>query len=170
MRTVAAILVETGQPLVLESLEIPRLRPGQVLVKVAWSGVCHTQLNEVRGRKGADRFLPHTLGHEGSGTVVDVGPGVTKVRPGDAVILTWLRGSGAEASSTQYRRHDGSTVNSGAVSTFLEHAVVSENRLVRLPYPKRSSRLSYALVRYWAKSNRKSASLFIRCSILAIAG
>jgi S-(hydroxymethyl)glutathione dehydrogenase/alcohol dehydrogenase len=87
--------------------------------------------------------LPHTLGHEGSGTVVDIGPGVTKVRPGDDAILTWLQGSGAEVSSTQYRRPDGSAVNSGAVSTFLEHAVVSENRLVRLPggLPRREAAL-----------------------------
>ena len=50
-------------------------------------GCAKSQLNEVRGRKGPDRYLPHTLGHEGSGTVVAVGQGVTKVRPGDQVVF-----------------------------------------------------------------------------------
>src|SRR5438034_5396160 len=77
--TQAAVLMETGRPLRLLEVEIPPLKPGQVLVDVAYSGVCHSQLNEVRGLKGPDRFLPHALGHEGSGTVVAVAEGVAKV-------------------------------------------------------------------------------------------
>src|SRR4051812_3933655 len=80
MKTVAAILVEIGRPLELADLEIPALRAGQVLVEVAYSGVCHTQLLEARGHRGEDRFLPHCLGHEGSGRVLEVGPGVTRVK------------------------------------------------------------------------------------------
>ena len=67
MKTTAAVLVELGRPLELADLEIPALKPGQVLVEVAYSGVCHTQLLEARGHRGEDRFLPHCLGHEGSG-------------------------------------------------------------------------------------------------------
>src|SRR4051794_20311938 len=102
MRTEAAILVELGRPLVLADLEIPQLKPGQVLVELAYSGVCHTQLLEARGHRGEDRFLPHCLGHEGSGTVVDAGAGVYKVRPGDRVILSWIKGSGADVPGTVY--------------------------------------------------------------------
>ena len=130
MKTLAAFLIQTNQPLQIEELEIPALKKGQVLVKVAFSGVCHSQLNEVRGLKGVDNFLPHTLGHEGSGIVQAVGPGVNKVTEGNSVILTWIKGSGSDITSATYRRKDGSKVNSGAISTFMEYAVVSENRVI----------------------------------------
>ena len=132
MRTEAAVLFELNQPLRLLDLAVPELRAGQVLVEVAYSGVCHSQLHEVRGRRGPDRFLPHVLGHEGSGTVLAVGEGVVKVRPGDRVVLTWIKGLGADVPSTCYAADCG-RVNSGAISTFMRHAVVSENRLVVLP-------------------------------------
>ena len=73
MKTTAAVLVELDKPLELADLEIPALKPGQVLVEIAFSGVCHTQLLEARGLRGADPFVPHCLGHEAGGTVVDVG-------------------------------------------------------------------------------------------------
>jgi S-(hydroxymethyl)glutathione dehydrogenase/alcohol dehydrogenase len=131
VQTEAAILVELNQPLRHAMLTVPTLKPGQVLVKVAYSGVCHTQLHEARGRRGPDRFLPHTLGHEGSGTVLEISEGVTKVRPGDRVVLTWIKGHGADVPSTLYR--DGTTtVNSGAISTFMRHTITCENRVVPL--------------------------------------
>ena len=129
-KTLAAVLVEINNPLQIEELEIPALKAGQVLVKVAYSGVCHSQLNEVRGLKGVDKFLPHTLGHEGSGTVQEIGLGVKKVTEGDSVILTWIKGSGFDVPSATYGRKDGSKVNSGAISTFMEYAVISENRII----------------------------------------
>lgn len=132
MKTLAAILVETGRPLELGELEIPVLKPGQALVEIAFSGVCHTQLLESRGHRGKDAFLPHCLGHEGSGRVLEVGPGAAKIKPGERVILSWIKGSGAEAGGTVYR-WDGRDVNAGPVATFSRHAVVSENRLTRLP-------------------------------------
>ena len=88
MLTTAAILVETGNPLIIDTIEVPPLKKGQVLVEIAYSGVCHTQLLEARGFRGKDSFLPHCLGHEGSGKVVDIGAGVTKVCKGDNVILS----------------------------------------------------------------------------------
>ncbi len=102
MKTIAAILVETGKPLAVEEIEIPALRPGQVLVELAYSGACHTQVLEARGHRGEDKWLPHLLGHEGTGTVVDAGPGVAKVKPGDRVVLGWIRGGGMEAGGAVY--------------------------------------------------------------------
>lgn len=128
MKTLAAVLVETDRPLELVELEIPRLRPGQVLVKIAYTCVCHTQVLEARGYRGEDRFLPHCLGHEASGVVEEVGEGVSKVAAGDQVVLSWIRGSGADVPSTQYD-WDGRTVNSGAITTFSRYSVISENRL-----------------------------------------
>lgn len=132
MKTTAAILVETGKPLVLAELDIPVLKDGQVLVEIRYSGACHTQILEARGYRGEDRFLPHCLGHEASGTVVDIGAGVSKVRPGDNVVLSWIKGRGADVPGTVYK-WDGRDVNAGGVTTFSRHAVVSENRLTPLP-------------------------------------
>lgn len=131
MKTLAAVLVKPGTPLVLEELEIPALKSGQVLVEVAYAGICHTQLLECRGHRGEDRYLPHCLGHEGSGCVREVGPEVTKVRQGDPVILTWMKGGGAEVAGTTYRCNS-RFVNAGAITTFSKYTVVSENRLIPL--------------------------------------
>jgi len=128
-QTEAAVLFETGQPLRIIELEIPDLKPGQVLVDTAYSGVCHSQLLEVSGKRGPDRFLPHALGHEGSGVVQEVGKGVTKVKPGDHVVLTWIKSHGADVPSTVYQSSSG-PVNSGAISTFMRHTVTCENRVV----------------------------------------
>ncbi len=132
MKTKAAVLYEIGKPLVIEELQIPEPQHGQVLVKVLYSGICHSQLNEIRGLKGDDKYLPHTLGHEGSGIVKTVGPGVRKVKPGDHVVLTWIKGDGLDAPSAIYRRSNGSVVNSGAISTFMEYSIISENRLIAI--------------------------------------
>ncbi|HEX8096993.1 MAG TPA: alcohol dehydrogenase catalytic domain-containing protein, partial [Pyrinomonadaceae bacterium] len=128
MKTTAAILVKTGGPLELVELEIPALKPGQALVEVAWSGVCHTQVLECRGYRGEDKFLPHCLGHEGSGVVKEVGPGVGKIKPGDRVILSWIKGSGGDVPGTVYS-WGGRKVNAGGITTFSRHSVISENRL-----------------------------------------
>lgn len=132
MKTTAAVLVEPGRPLELADLDIPPLQPGQVLVEVAYSGVCHTQILEVRGHRGEDRFLPHCLGHEGSGTVREVGGGISRVRPGDNVILSWIKSSGADVPGTVYH-WSGRKVNAGAITTFATHSVISENRLTVIP-------------------------------------
>lgn len=132
MKTEAALLVQTGQPLVIAEIEVPALKAGQVLVEIAYSGACGTQLMEWRGDKGEDKWLPHCLGHEGTGAVIDTGPGVSKVRTGDKVVLSWIKGTGIEAGGAVYLWGD-KKVNAGGVTTFQRHAVVSENRLTHLP-------------------------------------
>lgn len=129
----AAVLCALAAPLeYVQDVEIPALRRGQVLVKLAFSGVCHSQLMEARGLRGPDPYLPHLLGHEGTGKVVAVGEGVGKVAPGQLVVLGWIKGEGLEAGGVKYL-HGGRTINAGGVTTFNEFAVVSENRLVPLP-------------------------------------
>jgi S-(hydroxymethyl)glutathione dehydrogenase/alcohol dehydrogenase len=132
MKTTAAVLVELGRPLELADLEIPVLKPGQALVDVVHSGVCHTQLGEARGHRGEDRFLPHCLGHEGSGVIREIGAGVGKVKPGDRVILSWIKGSGADEPGTVYD-WNGRKVNAGGITTFATYSVISENRLTVVP-------------------------------------
>jgi len=128
-----AVLCALGEPLKLVSqIEIPQLENGQVLVQVAYSGICHSQLMEVSGGRGEDRYLPHLLGHEGTGIVRGMGPGVGKVQIGDRVVLGWIRGEGLDAGGLKFRSPIG-VVNAGGVTTFSEYTVVAENRLVVLP-------------------------------------
>ena len=128
----AAVLENLGQPLTIKNLELPPLLLGQVLVKVLFSGVCRSQIMEVCGGRGNDPWLPHLLGHEGSGIVIAVGEGVTKVKSGDEVILGWVKGEGLDAPSAKYMCGE-QVINSGAVTTFSNYTVVSENRLVIKP-------------------------------------
>lgn len=127
--TRAAILVEQRKPLVLAQIDLPdTLEAGQVLVRVLYSGICGSQIGEIDGAKGEDKFLPHLLGHEGVAEVLAVGPGVRYVRPGDTVVMHWRKGRGIDAATARYS-WQGRAVNAGWVTTFNEHAVVSENRL-----------------------------------------
>lgn len=129
----AAILRQLKSPLIVSEIELPpSLDVGQVLVKIHYSGICGSQLGEIDGAKGEDKYLPHLLGHEASGQVEAVGPGVRHVRPRDTVVLHWRKGLGIEASPPSYR-WNGEKVNAGWVTTFNEYAIVSENRLTTIP-------------------------------------
>jgi S-(hydroxymethyl)glutathione dehydrogenase/alcohol dehydrogenase len=129
----AAVLERVGEPLsICAGVAPPPLGRGQVLVNIAYSGVCHSQLMEVRGSRGKDHFLPHLLGHEGTGRVEAIGEGVTKVKPGDWVILGWIKGVGMDCGGSKYMQA-GRQINAGGVTTFNEKAVVAENRVVHLP-------------------------------------
>lgn len=127
----AAILYEINEPLKIEEIEIPKLDIGQVLVKLVTSGLCHTQVDNIRGKYGKDPYLPHLLGHEGSGIVESVGPGVTKVKPGDHVILSWIKGSGCNAQPPKYKKGK-QVINAGQITTFNEYTVASENRVTKM--------------------------------------
>jgi Zn-dependent alcohol dehydrogenase len=129
----AAVLTAIKAPLELLDITLqPTLSAGQVLVKVLYSGICGSQIGEIEGAKGEDKFLPHLLGHEASGTVLDVGPGVKHIKPGDHVVLHWRKGLGIEADTPNYVC-GGRKINAGSVTTFNEYAVVSENRVTTIP-------------------------------------
>lgn len=129
----AAVLRETGAKLDVVEIVRPTLVSGQVLVALDYSGVCRSQLMEVRGLRGPDAWLPHLLGHEGVGTVAEIGPGVTKVAVGDRVVVGWIRGEGIESASPTFTTVDGERINAGRVTTFSEFTVVSENRVYPQP-------------------------------------
>lgn len=124
----AAVLYEVNKPLVVEDIAVPDLKEGQVLVKMKASGVCHKQLEDVSGKHGEDKWLPHLLGHEGSGVVESVGKGVTKVIPNNHVILSWITGSGRNAETPIYKIGD-KRINAGTVTTFNNYAIVAENKI-----------------------------------------
>jgi NDMA-dependent alcohol dehydrogenase len=88
----AAVLRETSGPLSVEDVELAEPGPGEVTVRLAASGVCHSDWNVVTG--ATPNPLPAVLGHEGAGVVQAVGAGVTEVAEGDHVILSWLPSCG----------------------------------------------------------------------------
>lgn len=151
MRITAAVLRERAQPFVLEEVELDDPRPSEVLVRLVATGVCHTDLT-VRDRGTVP--LPAVLGHEGAGIVERVGAGVTKVQPGDHVVLSFpscgqcrlcLRGRPAYCERVN---HTSSTRPGGATtlrrgdeaiygsffwqSSFATHALATERNAVKV--------------------------------------
>lgn len=133
----AAVLFQTGQPLeVVTGVQVPELQPGQVQVKINYSGLCHSQLAEVRGHRGEDKWLPHLLGHEAVGIVQAIGENVGKVAVGDKVVLGWIKGEGLDVPGARYPlqwQGQDYLLNSGGVTTFSEQTIVAENRVVKMP-------------------------------------
>ena len=128
----AAILEQSRQPLIVDTIALPdQLQAGQVLVKVRYSGICGAQLNEIEAAKGPDKFLPHLLGHEGLGDVLEVGPLVRHVAPGDQVILHWMPGAGFQSDPAAYSWR-GQRLNAGWVTSLSEFTVVSGNRCTKI--------------------------------------
>jgi Zn-dependent alcohol dehydrogenase len=132
MKTLAAILHKTSANLIVDEIEIPDiLQSGQVLVRIITSGICGAQINEIDAIKGPDKFLPHLLGHEGYGIVLNTAPDVKTIKSGDYVILHWRPGSGLQSNPPKYLWR-GMPLNAGWVTTFNQHAIVSENRLTAI--------------------------------------
>ena len=92
MNMKAAICSQAGAPLVIETVSLPPLGDNDVRVRTDASGVCHTDLNMMLGLAGLP--MPMVLGHEGAGTVLEVGKGVTRCKPGDRVIMSWAPACG----------------------------------------------------------------------------
>jgi len=86
--TTAAVLYERGAQHVVEEVELAPVGPAQVRVQLAASGVCHSDLSVQRG--DLPFVFPTVLGHEAAGVVAEVGAAVTRVQPGDHVVLTWM--------------------------------------------------------------------------------
>ncbi|MFT4114315.1 alcohol dehydrogenase AdhP [Silvibacterium sp.] len=86
----AAVVHEFGKPLVVEEVPIPEVGPGQALMKVISTGVCHTDLHAVEGDWPIKPNPPFIPGHEGVGYITAVGTGVKSVKEGDRVGVPWL--------------------------------------------------------------------------------
>src|SRR5262249_18387817 len=131
MKSKAAIQVEPGGPLVIEEIDIPDPGPNQVTVRNFASGVCYSQVHQLR-----DPALPRPmgLGHEGSGVVTHVGKEVTHVKEGDHVITTWVPRTpiiGLPVSSpTGNTFHGRLVIADGDVYTWSEHMVTFAEKVV----------------------------------------
>jgi S-(hydroxymethyl)glutathione dehydrogenase / alcohol dehydrogenase len=89
MKTIAAVAWEPRKPLVIEELEVEGPKAGEVLVRMVATGVCHTDAFTLSG-EDPEGVFPCVLGHEGGGIVMECGPGVTTVKPGDKVIPLYI--------------------------------------------------------------------------------
>jgi propanol-preferring alcohol dehydrogenase len=133
----AAVVHQFGQPLAIEEVPVPTPLAGQILVKIAASGVCHTDLHAVEGDWPVKPTLPFIPGHEGVGHVVAVGAGVSHVKEGDRVGVPWLHTAcghcrhclGGWETLCQKQQNTGYSVNGG----FAEYVVADPNYVGRLP-------------------------------------
>jgi S-(hydroxymethyl)glutathione dehydrogenase/alcohol dehydrogenase len=126
-----AVLRKPLEDLAILNLEVPPLEHGQVLVEIAYAGICRSQIMEVDGLRGPDKYLPHLLGHEASGIVLETGSGVSKVKQGEKVILSWIRGDGLNAPGPKYKFKN-EIINSGQIATFGTVVIVSENCVFKI--------------------------------------
>lgn len=92
MRTRAALFHEVGKPFEVAEIDLEDPRADEVVVRMTAVGICGTDLHQVKG--DFQRPTPMVLGHEGAGVVEDVGAAVTRVRPGDEVVLSWAPSCG----------------------------------------------------------------------------
>ncbi|MGW6393706.1 Zn-dependent alcohol dehydrogenase [Streptomyces sp. NPDC055103] len=145
----AAVLPAVGSPLEITGIELPEPGPGQVRVLLAAAGVCHSDLSLSNGTMRVP--VPAVLGHEGAGTVVSVGEGVTHIAPGDGVVLNWAPSCGSchpcslgevwlcvnalsGTANIHARTEDGTELHPGLnVAAFAEETVVAANCVLPAP-------------------------------------
>jgi NDMA-dependent alcohol dehydrogenase len=150
----AAVLYAPKQPLQVEDVEVENPKAGEVMVRVAAGGVCHSDLHVINGDLTAP--LPVVLGHEGAGVVEKVGEGVTRFKPGDHVVLLWrascgecpdclggrpalcemgsgIRWSGhLQDGTSRFSRNGQELRHHSGVSSFAELTVLPEEGLVKI--------------------------------------
>ncbi|MGH7391651.1 MAG: zinc-binding dehydrogenase [Candidatus Rokuibacteriota bacterium] len=155
MKARAAVLFEVGKRLELRDVDVQPPHAGEVLIRMAAGGVCHSDLHAMTGHLVAP--LPAILGHEGAGVVAEVGAGVTTVKPGDHVIPLWrlscgvceycsdgrpaLCHAGMQVrmtgrlldGTTRFRLDDRELKHFAGVSTFSELSVVPEAAVLKIP-------------------------------------
>ncbi|WP_306319332.1 MULTISPECIES: Zn-dependent alcohol dehydrogenase [unclassified Streptomyces] len=146
----AAVCTAVGSPLEITDIDLPEPGPGQVRIKLAAAGVCHSDLSLTNGTMRVP--VPAVLGHEGAGTVVSVGEGVTHVAAGDTVVLNWAPSCGScpacelgevwlcanalagAANIHAKRASDGTDLHPGLnVAAFAEETVVAANCVLPAP-------------------------------------
>tara|TARA_B110000483_G_C18112377_1_gene510240 strand:- start:82 stop:1122 length:1041 start_codon:yes stop_codon:yes gene_type:complete len=131
-KSLGAILTKQNHKLIIDYFYFPpKLLRGQVLIKINLTGVCGSQIGEIKGVKGKDEYLPHLLGHEGVGVVIQKHKSVKKVNEHDKVLLHWMPSKGIEAESPKYLWKN-KLLNAGKITTFSEYAIISENRLTKI--------------------------------------
>ncbi|MBV7336316.1 Zn-dependent alcohol dehydrogenase [Chloroflexi bacterium TSY] len=145
----AAVCYEFGQPLTVEEVTIDPPQAGEVKVKMAATAICHSDVHEIWGEWGGE--TPVVSGHEAAGIIDEIGPGVTRVKPGDHVVVSLLRQCGECLLCTtgrpyncekvfpldtesRLRNQDGVALHHGIrTAAFAEYAIVEQSQVVPVP-------------------------------------
>jgi len=145
----AAVCYDFGKPLVVEEVTLDAPQAGEVRVKIAATGICHSDLHLIAGEWGGT--TPVVAGHESAGTVLEIGPGVTRYKPADRVLVTLIRSCGRcfyceaghpqrcetltplDRSSRLHNAHGVSLRHGLRTASFAEEVVVDASQLVALP-------------------------------------
>ncbi len=145
----AAVCYEFGKPLVVEEVELDPPQEGEVMVRLAATAICHSDIHRIRGIWGGK--TPTVAGHEAAGVVEQVGPGVTLTQPGEPVIVSLLRSCGrcfycvsgspnlcefdfALNTESRLRNKRGASIEQGIrTGGFAEYCVVDQSQVVRVP-------------------------------------
>jgi len=145
----AAVCYEFGKPLVIEEVSLDPPQTGEVKVRLAATGICHSDVHFIRGEWGGE--LPVIAGHEAAGVVEEVGKNVTLTKPGDAVVVSLVRSCGrcfycvtgmpidCEAkwsleTESRLRNQRGTSIGHGTqVAAFAEYAIVDQSQVVPIP-------------------------------------
>lgn len=158
--TRAAVAYEANRPMTVQQVTLDPPAPGEVLVEVKAAGLCHTDLGMLEGHSPIGSIFPIVLGHEGAGIVLEVGPGVTDLKPGDHVIAFAPecrvcgschshKGNFCEEAVKGYGSipsiSDGDTrIFAGyGVGTFANHLVTTESRLANVRKDAPFDEISY---------------------------
>ncbi len=155
MKAKAAIFWEVGKKLDIQEVDVEKPHAGEVLVKLAAAGICHSDYHVMTGHLFGPS--PAILGHEGAGVVAEVGPGVTSVKPGDHIIVMWrlscgiceycsdgrpalcpaggqIRATGKLLDGTTRFKFKGQEIKHFAgASTFSEYTVIPEKSALKIP-------------------------------------
>lgn len=148
----AAVCYEYGKPLVVEEVTLDPPQRGEVKVRLAATAICHSDVHFLRGDWASERGgLPVIAGHECAGIVMEVGEGVTRVQPGDHVVMSLLRSCGdcfycaeghdylcegtyALNTETRFANARGERIKHGIrTAGFAEQTIVDQSQLVVIP-------------------------------------
>ena len=131
-KNTAAVLEKFNSKLRFYDFKINNLEKGQVLVKILYSGICKSQIMEIEGNRDTKKWLPHMLGHEAVGKVLDYHKNNKKFKKGDEVIATWINSKGIKSLGGNVKIKN-KKINYGPITTFSKYALISENKLIKKP-------------------------------------
>jgi len=131
-KNLAAILTKQKEKLKILNLDLPKVPKNYVLVKMKFSGICHTQLNEINGILGKDRFIPHCMGHEGVGEILFTGIGIKNLKIGDKVVISWIKKKIKKKILPTSYNSNLKKINTGGCNTLLNYSLVSEDRVFKI--------------------------------------
>ena len=130
----AAVLEKINKKLKIKNIyHEDNLSKNQILIKIIYTGICGSQIGEIKGIKGKDKFLPHLLGHEATGIILKTAKNIKDFKVNDKVILHWQKNSSSDSITPKYYDDKLKKINAGWVTTFNNMAIVSKNRITKLP-------------------------------------